>query len=297
MLVPPVVSLPERPAGEPADVLLDVVGLSKEFPIRSFFGVTTDVVRAVDNVSFSIRRGEVLGLVGESGSGKTTTARCVLRLIEPTSGRVVLGGRDITGLSRAQLRPLRRRLQTVFQDPYSSLDPRQTVEDAVGEGLDIFGLVRSPAERRTKVLETLALVGIDAGLAGRKPAALSGGERQRVCIARAIIVEPELLVCDEPVSSLDASIQAQVLNLLSSLTRRLGLAVLFITHDLRVVRHLCRSVAVMRLGKVVEYATTEQVFASPQHPYTRELLLASPIPDPVAEMERRRQRQAVLTAE
>jgi peptide/nickel transport system ATP-binding protein/oligopeptide transport system ATP-binding protein len=259
--------------------LLEVDGLSKVFPA---YGGS---VCAVDDVSLSVAAGETLGLVGESGSGKSTLARLVVRLLEPTAGSIRVDGDDISHLSRPGLRSMRRRVQIVFQDPYSSLDPRMTARAIVAEPLRIAGRSREIKER---VPEVLSLVGLTPGYHGRYPHELSGGQRQRVGIARALVVEPELLVLDEPVTALDGSIQAQILNLLARLQSRLGLAYLFIAHDLAVVRHLAHRVAVMHLGRIVETAPTQQLFDEPLHPYTQALLSASPVPDPEAERARQR---------
>jgi peptide/nickel transport system ATP-binding protein len=259
--------------------LLEVDGLVKEFPARG------GAIRAVDDVSFSIAADETLGLVGESGSGKSTIARLVVRLLEPTSGAIRIQGADIAHVSRRALRSLRRRVQIVFQDPYSSLDPRMTVRAIVAEPLHIAGRSRE-CDRR--VPEVLSLVGLGRQHGSRYPHELSGGQRQRVGIARALVVEPELLVLDEPVTALDSSIQAQILNLLVRLQHELGLAYLFIGHDLAVVRHVADRVAVMHLGRIVETARTDELFASPAHPYTRALLSASPVPDPFVDLDRQR---------
>lgn len=265
--------------------LLEVDGLGKQFPAR---GGSVD---AVDDVSFSLAAGETLGVVGESGSGKSTLARLVVRLLEPTTGTIRLDGDDVAHLRRRSLRAMRRRVQIVFQDPYSSLDPRLSVRAIVAEPLRIAHRGR---EIRHRVPEVLSLVGLGPEHEARYPHELSGGQRQRVGIARALIVDPDLLVLDEPVTALDGSIQAQILNLLSRLQRELGLAYLFIAHDLAVVRHLADRVAVMHLGRIVETAPTEELFAAPAHPYTQALLSASPVPDPEVERSRRR---IVLTGE
>jgi peptide/nickel transport system ATP-binding protein/oligopeptide transport system ATP-binding protein len=266
--------------------LLEVEQLVKHFPARR-----GGVVHAVDGVTLSVAAGETLGVVGESGSGKSTLARLVLRLLEPTSGVIRVDGEDISHVSRRALRTIRRRVQIVFQDPYSSLDPRMTARAIVAEPLRIAGRGK---EIRHRVPEVLALVGLGPEHESRFPHELSGGQRQRIGIARALAVEPELLVLDEPVSALDGSIQAQILNLLARLQSELGLAYLFIAHDLAVVRHLADRVAVMHLGRIVETAPTEDLFRAPLHPYTQALLSASPIPDPARERERRR---IVLTGE
>jgi ABC-type oligopeptide transport system ATPase subunit len=261
--------------------LLEVRHLSKEFSRKQgLFGRKT-VVRAVDDVSFSIEKGETFGLVGESGSGKTTTGRCILRLIEPTSGEVLFDGRNVLALSRGDLRRARRDMQIVFQDPYSSLNPRMRVADIVEEPLIIHQL-GSRADRRARVKELFALVGLNPDHLARYPHEFSGGQRQRVGLARALALNPSLIIADEPVSALDVSVQAQVVNLLMDLQERLKLTYLFIAHDLRLVEHICSRVAVMYLGKIVEMGDTAKLFAAPQHPYTRALLSAIPVPDPDA---------------
>jgi len=269
------------PRAEPSgDVLLDVRGLRKQFPIRrGVFGRTRAHAVAVDDVSFVVRRGETLGLVGESGSGKTTTGRSVLRLIEPDAGEAWFEGRDIFRMEAAELQRLRRKAQYIFQDPFGSLDPRMTVEDALREVLHVHRLASgAPAGRR--VMELLELVGLDASLASRYPHEFSGGQRQRIGIARALSVEPVFMVCDEPVSALDVSIQAQVLNLLRGLQQQLGLTYLFIAHDLGVIEHVSDRIAVMVLGRIVEHGTAADVISLPRHPYTTALLSAVPLPEP-----------------
>ncbi len=263
------------------DALLEVEDLSKHYPVKRglIMAKTVGTVRAVDGVSFRVNRGETLALVGESGCGKSTTARLVLRLIEPTTGIVRFEGQDITAMSGAPLRALRRRMQIVFQDPFASLNPRMTVGDILEEPLVVHE-IGDNASRKARVQELLQLVGLAAYHAGRYPHEFSGGQRQRIGIARALAVEPALVVCDEPVSALDVSIQAQVVNLLKDLQTRLGLSYLFIAHDLAVVKHVADRVAVMYLGKIVEIATKEELFARPVHPYTRTLLSAIPRPDP-----------------
>jgi peptide/nickel transport system ATP-binding protein len=268
--------------------LLDVRHLSKEFSRRGgLFARASDasVVRAVDDVSFAIERGETFGLVGESGSGKTTTGRCILRLIEPTSGEVIFDGRDVLKLSRAEMRRARRDMQIVFQDPYSSLNPRMRAGDIVEEPLVIHEL-GSKAVRRRRVAELFSLVGLHSDHLNRYPDAFSGGQRQRIGLARALALNPSLIVADEPVSSLDVSVQAQVVSLLMELQQRLRLTYLFIAHDLRLVEGICSRVAVMYLGRIVEMGETAKLFAAPQHPYTRALLSAIPVPNPDAPRHR-----------
>jgi len=261
--------------------LLEVKDLAKHYPVKKgvVMARTVGTVRAVDGVSFALHRGETLALVGESGCGKSTTARLVLRLIEPSTGTVWFEGRDITAMDGAPLRALRRRMQIVFQDPFASLNPRMTVGDILEEPL-LVHQIGNAAERKARVNELLGLVGLAAYHAQRYPHEFSGGQRQRIGIARALAVEPALVVCDEPVSALDVSIQAQVVNLLKDLQERLGLSYLFIAHDLAVVKHMADRVAVMYLGKIVELAPKDELFAHPLHPYTRTLLAAIPRPDP-----------------
>jgi oligopeptide transport system ATP-binding protein len=261
--------------------LLKVENLAKHYPVKRglVLAKTIGVVRAVDGVSFALDKGETLALVGESGCGKSTTARLVLRLIEPTTGKVEFEGTDITTMTGAPLRKLRRRMQIVFQDPFASLNPRMTVGDILEEPLIVHGIGDRVA-RRARVNQLLGLVGLASYHAQRYPHEFSGGQRQRIGIARALAVEPALVVCDEPVSALDVSIQAQVVNLLKDLQSRLGLSYLFIAHDLAVVKHMANRVAVMYLGKIVELATRDTIFSQPLHPYTRTLLSAIPRPDP-----------------
>jgi len=266
--------------------LLDVKDLVKHFPVRrGVFSRVTGAVHAVDGVSFTIPRGETLSLVGESGSGKTTAGRAILRLIEPTSGTVIFDGVDVCGLGKGELRALRKRMQPIFQDPYGSLNPRMTVHSVLAEALRAHGIVPR-GQRRGRVLELLDLVGLPPESADRYPNEFSGGQRQRIGIARALAVEPELVVADEPISALDVSIQAQILNLLHDLQQKLGLTYLFIGHDLSVIRHIADQVAVMYLGRIVELGSVADVFERHVHPYTKALLSAVPVPDP--ESKRRR---------
>jgi oligopeptide/dipeptide ABC transporter ATP-binding protein len=267
--------------------LLQVHGLSKRFEVRrGVFRHIAGHVHAVEAVSFTIDRKEVLGLAGESGSGKSTVGRLLLRLIEPTSGQIRFDGNDLSRLSAAELRQFRRRAQIVFQDPYGALDPRMTVAEAVSEPLIVQKLVASPRRARDRVAELLALVAIGPEYMDRRPAELSGGQRQRVCIARALSVKPEFIVADEPASALDASIQAQVINLLANLKTRLGLAMLFISHDIAVMAHLCDRIAVLYLGRIMEMGPSFALVTRPRHPYTAALLSAVPNPDPELRRER-----------
>ena len=267
-----------------SDILLEVKNLKQYFPVRAGL-MRTIPLKAVDDVSFTIGRGETLGLVGESGCGKTTVGRTILRLYEPTGGEVIFDGEPVTAKN---ITHMRKQMQMVFQDPYSSLDPRMTVEDIIGEPLDVHKLYASRAERREKILELMATVGLNAEHATRYAHEFSGGQRQRIGIARALAVNPKFIVCDEPVSALDVSIQAQVINMFEELQEKLGVAYLFIAHDLLVVRHISKRIAVMYLGKIVEVADSDELNENPQHPYTQSLLSAVPIPDP--DVTRARQR-------
>jgi oligopeptide transport system ATP-binding protein len=271
-----------------ATPLLQVRQLAMHFPISEGIVVHRKIgdVKAVDGVDFDIKRGETLGLVGESGCGKTTTGRCILRLERPTAGQILFDGRDVNGMGRQELVALRRRMQVIFQDPYSSLNPRMKVGDIIGEPIKVHGVERDPRRRRDKVRELLSVCGLDPKFTDRYPHEMSGGQRQRVGIARALALDPEFIVCDEAVSALDVSIQAQVINLLEDLRERFGLTYLFIAHDLSVVRHLCHRVAVMYLGRIVEMADSDELFDNPLHPYTQALLSAVPVPDPRIEATR-----------
>ena len=266
--------------------LLVVEDLVKHYRTEGLFAAKAPPVRAVDGVSFTVQRGETLALVGESGCGKSSVGRTILRLQEPTAGRVAFDGADVFGLAREPLRALRRHMQIVFQDPYSSLNPRMTVGEAVAEGIEIHRLAPTRAERAERVAALLEEVGLDASYARRYPHEFSGGQRQRIGIARALAVEPEFLVCDEPVSALDVSVQAQVINLLRDLQQRRGLAYLFIAHDLAVVRQIADRIAVMYLGRIVETGPAEALLSDPRHPYTQALLSAVPEPDPLAQRTR-----------
>ncbi|MBE5396731.1 dipeptide ABC transporter ATP-binding protein [Brevibacillus borstelensis] len=269
-----------------AEDLLIVKNLKKYYPITGgVFGKEVGVVKAVDDVSFTVKRGETFGLVGESGCGKSTTGRSLLRLIEPTSGEVVFDGTDIIGLQGEALRKMRRNMQIVFQDPFASLNPRHNIEKILEEPLRVHG-IGSPAERKERVRELLEVVGLSSYHATRYPHQFSGGQRQRIGIARALMLNPKLIVADEPVSALDVSIQSQVLNLMQDLQRDLGLTYLFIAHDLSVVRHISDRVGVMYLGRLVELSRSEELYRQPLHPYTRALLSAVPSPDPDAVRER-----------
>jgi peptide/nickel transport system ATP-binding protein len=286
----------EAPGAPPAEVLVSVRGVSKHFPTRQAWprqaGLALHLrlwrsiarraatVAAVTEVDLEIRRGETLGLVGESGCGKSTLGRTILRLLEPTAGRIAFEGTDLTPMSQRQLRPLRRQMQMIFQDPYASLNPRMTVGTAIAEPLVIHRLVRSAAEREERVRELLARVGLRADAARRYPHEFSGGQRQRIGIARALACRPQFIVCDEPISALDVSIQAQIVNLLEDLQDAERLTYLFISHDLKIVQHICDRVAVMYLGRIVELAEAKTLYRTPKHPYTQALLSAVPRIDP-----------------
>jgi oligopeptide transport system ATP-binding protein len=271
-----------------AHPLLEVRGLRMHFPVTEGTVMHRKIgeVKAVDGIDFWVRRGETLGLVGESGCGKTTTGRCILRLERPTAGEILYNGVDIAKAERKELLALRRRIQVIFQDPYSSLNPRMKVGEIIAEPIMVHRIERDGARRAARVRELLSVCGLDAKFADRYPHEMSGGQRQRVGIARALALEPEFIVCDEAVSALDVSIQAQIVNLLEDLRERFGLTYLFIAHDLSVVRHLCHRVAVMYLGHIVELAACDELFDNPLHPYTQALLAAVPVPDPTVEATR-----------
>ena len=277
-------SMQETEAGP----LLQVRGLRMHFPVTEGLIARRHIgdVKAVDGVDLAIRRGETLGLVGESGCGKTTMGRCILRLEKPTAGEILYDGVDIANLGRRELVALRRRIQVIFQDPYSSLNPRQKVGSIIGEPMMVHGVEKDARRRFDRVRELLSTCGLNPNFADRYPHEMSGGQRQRVGIARALALNPEFIVCDEAVSALDVSIQAQIINLLEDLRDKFNLTYLFIAHDLSVVRHLCQRVAVMYLGRVVELAECDELFDNPLHPYTKALLAAVPVPDPAVEAER-----------
>ena len=278
------------------EIILEVKNLKMHFPVTSglFFQRTTAYIKAVDDISFFVRKGETLGLVGESGCGKTTTGRCILQLYHPTEGQIIFEGRELTTLKSKEMRRMRREMQVIFQDPYSSLNPRMTAGNIIGEPLIVHKLVNNKAEYRERVAELLQNVGLNPYMADRFPHEFSGGQRQRIGVARALSVEPKFIVADEPVSALDVSIQAQIINLLEDLQERYDLTYLFIAHDLSVVRHISDRVGVMYLGHIVEMADRNEIYVDPAHPYTKALLSAVPIPDPVADAKRER---VVLTGE
>ncbi|MGG3467526.1 dipeptide ABC transporter ATP-binding protein [Neobacillus pocheonensis] len=267
--------------------ILEIKGLKKHFPIKTgFFNKVTGHVRAVDGVDFQVMPGETLGIVGESGCGKSTTGRTILRLLDPSAGEVLFNGKDLAKLSKEEMRQMRKDIQMVFQDPYASLNPRKTIRQILLEPLAVHGIGSSRAERMKRVEEIIEVVGLRKEHLDRHPHDFSGGQRQRIGIARALILKPKVIIADEPVSALDVSIQSQVLNLLKDLKKEFNLTLIFISHDLSVVRHLCDRIAVMYLGRVVEIADKKQLFTNPSHPYTRALLSAVPIANPKAKRER-----------
>ncbi|MGY3621102.1 ABC transporter ATP-binding protein [Bradyrhizobium sp. USDA 10063] len=273
-----------------ADVLLRVDDLQVHFPVHkgAVFRKQVATVKAVDGVSFQLKRGETLGLVGESGCGKSTTGLAILRMLEPSGGRIEFEGRDITHFDKSSLRPLRRRMQMVYQDPFGSLNPRMKVRDIIGEPLEVHGLASDRKAFDQRIAQLMRTVGLLPDMADRFPHEFSGGQRQRIGIARALALEPALIICDEPVSALDVSIQAQVVNVFVELQQRLGIAYLFIAHDLAVVRHVSDRIAVMYLGRIVEIAARDEIYRRPLHPYTQALLAAVPVADPVVEAARKR---------
>ncbi len=288
--------MPSSPEAVLPETVLEVRDLKVHFPVMAGAVVRKQVgsVKAVDGVSFTVRRGETLGLVGESGCGKSTTGLAVLKMIDITSGQVVFEGQDITGADRAHMRPIRRRMQMVYQDPFGSLNPRMKVSQIVGEPLEVHGLAGNRAAYNERVASLLDMVGLLPDMADRYPHEFSGGQRQRIGIARALALEPSLIICDEPVSALDVSIQAQVVNLFQEIQERMGLTYIFIAHDLAVVRHISHRIAVMYLGRIVEIASRAELYKEPLHPYTQALLAAIPIPDPEIEASRPQQ---IITGE
>ncbi|HIN22692.1 MAG TPA: ATP-binding cassette domain-containing protein [Rhodospirillales bacterium] len=270
------------------DILVDVRGLKMYFPVTEGVIISRVVaeVKAVDGVSFFIKRGETLGLVGESGCGKTTTGRCILQLETATAGEILYNGKDLTKLTQKEMSPIREKIQVIFQDPFSSLNPRMKIGDILAEPMAVHNIITDKEGRDNRVRELLSLCGLNPKFADRYPHEMSGGQRQRVGIARALALNPEFIICDEAVSALDVSIQAQVINLLEDLRDKFGLTYLFISHDLSVIRHLCQRVAVMYLGHIVELAECDELYDNPIHPYTRALLAAVPIPDPAVEAKR-----------
>ena len=293
-------TMPEAAASSAAtqseDTILEVKNLKMYFPVGSGFLSRKPLgyVKAVDDVSFTVKRGETLGLVGESGCGKTTTGRCILQLYKPTAGQVIFDGQDLTSMNTKTMRGMRREMQVIFQDPYSSLNPRMTAGNIIGEPLIVHGLVANKTEYRDKVADLLTNVGLNPYMADRFPHEFSGGQRQRIGVARALSVSPKFIVADEPVSALDVSIQAQIINLLEDLQEQFNLTYLFIAHDLSVVRHISDRVGVMYLGHMVEMAERNEIYVNPIHPYTKALLSAVPIPDPVLDAQRER---VLLTGE
>jgi len=293
-------TMPEAAASSAAtqseDIILEVKNLKMYFPVGSGFLSRKPVgyVKAVDDVNFTVKRGETLGLVGESGCGKTTTGRCILQLYKPTAGQVIFDGQDLTSMNTKTMRGMRREMQVIFQDPYSSLNPRMTAGNIIGEPLIVHGLVANKTEYRDKVADLLTNVGLNPYMADRFPHEFSGGQRQRIGVARALSVSPKFIVADEPVSALDVSIQAQIINLLEDLQEQFNLTYLFIAHDLSVVRHISDRVGVMYLGHMVEMAERNEIYRNPIHPYTKALLSAVPIPDPVLDAQRER---VLLTGE
>ena len=281
----------EHTQNQQADnVLIEVKNLKMYFPVTSGILVqhTVGYIKAVDDVSFFVRRGETLGLVGESGCGKTTTGRCILQIYQPTAGTILFDDKDLCSMKERELRGMRRQMQMIFQDPYGSLDPRMTAGDIIGEPLIVHGLSRNRREYQERVAELLSIVGLSPYMADRFPHEFSGGQRQRIGVARALAVNPQFIVCDEPVSALDVSIQAQIINLLEELQEKFELTYLFIAHDLSVVRHISDRVAVMYIGHIVEIAERNEIYANPLHPYTQALLSAVPIPDPIIDAQRER---------